>query len=142
MSTRTTDAEFSWLIGQRIKGIDLAYPALAFDAGTLFLNCAWRLRDDEVVHLGSAEFDENLAGERFGRLGRLLVDLLMNRTIEALRHDAIVSDLSLYFEGGLRLDAFSDSALYEGWEISGPHGLLVTATPAGSIGSWQTGVPT
>ena len=62
--------------------------------------------------------------------------LLDGRAITKLTVDSETADLSIPFDGNVRLDAFNNSAGYEGWQINLPPehgGMWVIALGGGEL---------
>lgn len=82
------------------------------------LSAPWR-----VVSKGGILISDADDGINFGLLDPINVELLANETLSgksimAATVDRETGDLTLLFEGGLRIDAFNNSSGVEGWEAN------------------------
>jgi hypothetical protein len=75
---------------------------------TLWIDCAWRLRDASMVISGSLNEEDEL------------IEALKNlegRYIETVNIEDVSKDLTLTFTQGLIIETFSHSTIDEVWEI-------------------------
>lgn len=105
-------------------------------SGSISLPVPWR-----IVANGRIAFADADDGQQFGLPapvnGEVLVNqLLHGNVITGITINAETADLSLQFEGDIRLDAFNYSAGYEGWQINLPPeggGMWVIALGGGEV---------
>ena len=104
--------------------------------GSISLGIPWRIVSD-----GRIAFADKDDGQQFGLPapidGEALVNsVLAGRQIVGIAVDDETADLSIRFEGAVRLDAFNYSAGYEGWHINLPPenvGVWVIALGGGDV---------
>lgn len=106
------------------------------DGGAVSLGVPWR-----IIANGRIAFADEDDGQKFGLPkpidGEAEANRLLNhRAVIDVSVDPETADLALYFAGGLRLDAFNNSAGYEGWQIILPPergGLWIIALGGGDV---------
>ncbi|WP_159798428.1 hypothetical protein [Croceibacterium salegens] len=104
--------------------------------GVVSLGVPWR-----IVAQGRIAFADEDDGQKFGLPspvdGEVEANrLLAGKPIIGITIDDETGDLTVMFEGNLRLDAFNNSAGYEGWQIDLPPdlgGMWVIALGGGEI---------
>jgi hypothetical protein len=104
--------------------------------GSITLPVPWRIVADGRIAL--ADTDD---GQQFGLPAPLdgqaeANRLLGGKPITEVRVDPQTADLTIQFDGGVRLDVFNHSAGYEGWHINLPPergGMWVIALGGGDV---------
>jgi hypothetical protein len=96
-----------------------------FGDGSLDVECLWRIIVDGRIALTSRDH-----GQQFGLPAPVdahaeAASLLQGRRVVAVRLQETSADLTLEFEGGLRLEVISESSGYEPWNFHAPGVHLV-----------------
>lgn len=122
-------SELERFINKTIIEIDAPLPSLKFSGnGYLTIECHWRLRDNKTILIGSLEYkDEKTHDEYYEKL----TSLLIGKEIKKIQYIPPVSDLIIEFEKGLLLELFSDSNIYESWNLSDGEGFELISLPGG-----------
>lgn len=129
------------LLGLRCEGVrrDPDWTLNLTGGGSIALPLPWRIvADNRIV------FARDDDGQWFGLPapvdGEAKADsLIALRIITGIRVDRQTLDLTVFFDGEVRLDAFSNSSGYEGWRIYLPPesgGLNVAALGGGEVAMW------
>ncbi len=107
-----------------------------FGAATLAVDCLWRVIADGKVALTSRDH-----GRQFGLPAPVdvyaeAVTLLQGRQVVDVRLAESSADLVLEFEGGRRLEIFTDSSGYEPWNLHAP-GVHLVALGGGGVADFS-----
>jgi hypothetical protein len=123
-------------LGCAIERREADWAANLDGGGSISLGVPWR-----IVAAGRIAFADQDDGHQFGLPAPLdgqaeANRLLAGKAITKVSVDAETADLSIHFDGEVRLDAFNHSAGYEGWQINLPPergGMWVIALGGGSL---------
>ena len=140
----TDSANATELILRSIRGANvhgLQQPAegvwqFDFERAGLTIECPWRIVSAGVVVLGASDH-----GEKFGLPAPVdviseTIDKLGSRRVEAVEINPDTGDLCIRFSGDARIEAFNNSAGYEGWNYADRTGVMVVAMGGGSLAIW------
>jgi hypothetical protein len=108
-----------------------------FERAGLTITCPWRIVSARGIVLGASDH-----GRKFGlptpvdviseTLGKL-----ESRIIESVEISAETGDLCIRFSGDAGIEAFNNSAGYEGWNYADHGGVMVVAMGGGSLAIWE-----
>jgi uncharacterized protein DUF6188 len=107
-----------------------------FGEVNLSVDCLWRIKADGRIVLTSSDH-----GQRFGlpapvdAYAEASSRLLGRRVVEA-RLEKDSADLLVEFDGGQRLEVFTDSSGYEPWDLTAP-GVHLVALGGGGISDFS-----
>jgi hypothetical protein len=97
--------------------------------------CPWR-----IVSQGHNAFEGSDHGHQFGLPA--LIDgeseafaLLDKKSVRDVQVFAETAGITIWFEGGQRLEVINNSSGYEGWNLMGPKGFEVIAIDGGGLAS-------
>jgi len=107
-----------------------------FSDASLAVDCLWRIKVDGRVALTSRDH-----GQKFGLPAPVdahadATSRLKGRRVLEARLDESSADLTLEFDGGQRLEVFTDSSGYEPWNLRAP-GVHLVALGGGGIASFS-----
>ena len=127
------------LVGHRLRDIEWREFDFVFSFTTgmcVQVSCPWRIVSGDRIAF--AEADD---GQQFGR-GEPVNGpadskrLLVGRTVERIAIRADTADLTIVFENDVRLEIWTNSRLYERWELHDGSGLMVVAMGGGRPAIW------
>jgi hypothetical protein len=134
------------LLDERLKGLSCAAVirtaalwqfTFGQSQASLNLHCPWRLLVGGAIAYGCDDHEQQFGlPERIDGVKRtegLLSSSLVTRV--SVREGC--GDLEIAFDSGVRLEAFNNSAGYEGWTCSLWDGPVVVALGGGNILVWQ-----
>ena len=119
---KPSDSLWQFHFGEQEAHLDLEQP--------------WRL----IVN-GAVRFASSDDGQKFGlpeplNGAKLCRELLLHKRVANFELRPDVSDLTLIFEDGARLEIFVFSAGYEGWSFQIKGGRTMTALGGGDVAIW------
>lgn len=114
---RLTDLWRIW-IGRRcsVQRRECDWAVGLHGGGSFTLSAPWR-----VVHNGRIALADTDDGQRFGLDAPIDGEIWANRLLDGRSITSIVvdletADLTIYFDGNVRIDVFNNSSGYEGWQ--------------------------
>ncbi|MGI4870467.1 MAG: hypothetical protein ACRYFX_04730 [Janthinobacterium lividum] len=114
--TQADAQEIRKLTGTKIVSVKGDFPTFVFDNdATLRVECPWRLvLNEEYILVGEVDFQGEFTREEGMKI--LSHNILAKRVLH-VEFGKGVPDLRVLVEGGLSLDIFVHSALYESWHL-------------------------
>jgi hypothetical protein len=117
-SSRRTDIDFSFLIGQKVVEVNKdsnAVLVILFERGYLHVECSWRLRYKDRGIL-VAQSDVRFAKENFSY--ETVEQILQGMAITDVAVFEQIADLVIEFDRDVLLELFHDAAYFEGWQLA------------------------
>ena len=99
---------------------------------SLSISCPWRITADGHIRLGHEDREQKF-GLPAPLDGRQKALKLLSGNIAKVAINELPADLTLEFEGDVRLEIFNNSGGYEGWQFRGPDGLALIALGGGGL---------
>jgi hypothetical protein len=129
-----------WLNGRVCTRVYKNYPdnfTFEFGAGSLAVDCLWRIITDGKVALTSRDH-----GQQFGLPAPVdayaaVVSLLDGRQVAEVRLAESSADLVVEFKGGVRLEILTDSSGYEPWNFHAP-GVHLVGLGGGGVADFSS----
>jgi hypothetical protein len=123
-----------WLEGKTCTRVYEHYPenfTFEFGEGSLAVDGLWRIIEDGQVRLTSRDHAKKFGLPEPIDAYREASSRLHGRTVVEVRLTG-PADLSIAFDGGQRLEVFTDSSGYEPWNLRGPGVHLVALGGGGT----------
>ncbi len=134
--------DLSWLVGRTLKRLtgQKAGPWLfEFGGGTnVNVECLWRIIQEGRICATSEDH-----GHKFGLPApfdaqSFAVKALEKKTVTSAALHPETADITLQFEGDVRLEIIPNSAGFESWQLRSPFGKSFVAQGGGQICEWET----
>jgi Family of unknown function (DUF6188) len=107
-----------------------------FDEAILAVECLWRIKIDSRVTLTSRDHRQQFGLPAPVDAHAEAMSRLKDRRVIEVRLDERSADLTLEFEGGLRLEVLNDSSGYEPWNLRAP-GVHLVGLGGGGIADFS-----
>ncbi|RED66129.1 hypothetical protein [Cohnella lupini] len=135
MSNIQLQSQLDLLKGSLVTEINPLNPIIIFNEEadgfkSLVIESAWRLTKDQEILIGYYEYNheqtKQLCINNFKEylIGKRILNIDLNE---------IIGDISIKFEGDLKLELFHTSSMFEGWQLYGENGFLLLSLPGGRI---------
>lgn len=135
------DERIPWWSGRTLQAVrGVPHNNWVFDFGEgcmLSVGSPWRIRDGNRIRLGDCDHDQQFGLPAPVDAELAACDLLKGRAVCDLVLAEGTADLTIEFEGGLRLEVFNNSSGYEGWQLAAPGGRLLVALGDGDVARWS-----
>jgi Family of unknown function (DUF6188) len=115
------------------------YPAnftFEFDDASLAVDCLWRIKVDSRVALTSYDHTQQFGLPAPVDAHAEAISCLKDRRVSEVALDEKCADLTLVFEGQIRLEIVTDSSGYEPWNFTAP-GVHLVALGGGGIADFS-----
>ena len=128
-----------WLEGKTCTGVYEHYPenfTFDFGEGALSVDGLWRIIEDGQVRLTSRDHARKFGLPEPIDAYREASSKLHGRIVVEVRLTEGSADLSIEFDGGQRLEVFTDSSGHEPWDLRAP-GVHVVALGGGGTSDFS-----